>query len=92
MTFLEGREEGARVEMEGARSEEAVGFRPAGDRRMDAVEAVGRREVELDGLGGFWMIDGLGMERKGGGMESVDSVGSLFGMTLEEGSGILFLV
>lgn len=54
-TFLEGREEGARVDAEGARLE--VGGareRDGGARRVDAEEGGGRRVVE--GLGGVLRV------------------------------------
>lgn len=52
-TFLEGRAEGARVEVEGARREDVAGFRPGGARRVEAVDGGGRRDATFGGFGGF---------------------------------------
>lgn len=66
-TFFEGREPGARVEVEGARDVRG-GLRVfgVGARRVEAAEGGGRRAVE--GLGGFLNGEVVGVGRDGGGM------------------------
>lgn len=66
-TFFEGREEGERVEVEGAR-EDGVGGRDRDDgpRRVEAAEGGGRR-VD-DGLSGALRVDTVDDGREGGGM------------------------
>ena len=64
ITFLDGRDDGARVEVVGAR-DVVVGAREreGGPRRVDAAEGGGRRGV--DGFGGVLKIGtlGVGLER-----------------------------
>lgn len=51
-TFREGRDEGARVEVDGADREFVWDARPGGARSVDADDGGGRRVVILDGIGG----------------------------------------
>lgn len=82
-TFLEGREEGERVDVEGA-SEPVVGerldFVVGGVRRVEAVEGGGRREEV--GLG----MEGFGAGRGGGGImegkSAIDEDFEVFGLPL----------
>ena len=78
-TFLEGREGGDRVDVEGAR--EDVGGareREGGPRRVDAAEGGGRRAVE--GFGGARAVGLLGSGLEGGGMSELGA-GAAFRFT-----------
>ena len=85
ITFLDGRDDGARVEVVGA-SDVVVGARErdGGPRRVDAAEGGGRRGV--DGFGGDLKIgtSGVGLERG-----SIGAVGnsSYFCFEFETGGG-----
>lgn len=70
MTFLEGRDDGARVEVEGA-SVELGGARDreGGARRVEAVEGGGRSTVE--GFDGVLNVGWEGVGRDGGGIREV---------------------
>ena len=85
ITFLDGRDEGARVEVVGAR-DVAVGAREreGGPRRVDAVEGGGRRAV--DGFGGGLKIGilGVGLE-VGSTSATADSLS--FGLVFEVRGG-----
>ena len=92
MTFLEGRAEGDRVDVEGAR-EDVAGFeRPdGGPRKVEAAEGGGRRVVV--GFGGILNADGVWVGREGGCMTfgtGCSSVGVAFDV-LRTGGGIIAL-
>lgn len=85
-TFLDGRLEGARVEIEGAR-EALEGLRElvGGARRVDAAEGGGRRVV--DGLGGTLNVGGFAIGCGDGGMSGADDCSDLFSVLGDGGAG-----
>ena len=87
MTFLDGRDDGARVEVVGAR-DVVVGAREreGGLRRVDAAEGGGRRAV--DGFEGDLKIGTLGVGFERGGISAVGGF-SFFCLVFEaRGGGI----
>lgn len=69
-TFLDGRAEGARVDVEGAREElGGAREREGGARNVDAVDGGGRRDVE--GFGGVRLAGFEMSGRDGGGIEGL---------------------
>ena len=86
ITFLDGRDDGARVEVVGARDVVVgAGERDGGPRRVDAAEGGGRRGV--DGFAGDLKIgtSGVGLER--GSIGAVDEFSYFcFGFEAREGS------
>ena len=92
MTFLEGRDEGASVDDDGAR-EDVDGFdKPeGGPRKVEAAEGGGRREVV--GFGGILNAGGAWLGREGGRMTfgaGCSSIDVAFG-DLRTGGGIVAL-
>jgi hypothetical protein len=82
-TFFEGREEGERVEVEGAREDGVEARdRDGGPRRFEAAEGGGRR-VD-DGLSGALRVEMVDGGREGGGMSVWEAVA---GFRLEFGFG-----
>ena len=83
-TFLEGRLDGERVEVVGAREVVVGGAREreGEPRRIDAVDGGGRRA--MDGLGGVLNVGGAGVGRDSG---DVKAVGGWSGFRLAFGPG-----
>ena len=90
-TFLEGRVEGGRVEVDGERSEDVEGVRPGGTRKMEAAEGGGWREVVLDVFGRFREVVVLRF-CEGVATEVTNKEDFSVGTGLKAGGGIAFRV
>ena len=99
MTFFEGRADGGRVDMEGARAEFIRGLCVGGARSVDACDGGGRRVADGfnlcgTGRGGGGILDGMldtlrpPFMSGGGRMSFRSSCGFCLGVVSGEGSGV----